>query len=92
MYRGAHPTAEDVQLVIEVSDTTLKFDRGQKLALYARHGVPEVWVVDLVNDQLHCMSQPLAERYQVERSLQPPAEVTVAGMPDIRLELRQLFE
>lgn len=92
MYRSAHPTADDVLLVIEVSDTTLKFDRGRKLALYARHGVPEVWVVDLVNNQLHCMSQPVAERYQVERSFQGSTEVSVAALPDTRLQLRQLFE
>ncbi|MET0657457.1 MAG: Uma2 family endonuclease [Steroidobacteraceae bacterium] len=91
LYEGSHPTAEDVHLVIEVSDTTLKFDRGPKLALYARHGVPEVWVVDLVNNQLHCMSQPSGDRYRVERSLEAPAEVTVAALPDVRLELKKLF-
>ena len=47
-YRNSHPTAADVLLLVEVADSSLAYDRGPKLALYARHGVPEVWVVDLV--------------------------------------------
>jgi Uma2 family endonuclease len=43
-YRNSHPTAADVLLLIEVSDSTLRFDRGEKAALYARHGVCEVWI------------------------------------------------
>jgi Uma2 family endonuclease len=42
------PSAADVLLIIEVSDTSLRYDREDKLPLYARHGVPEVWIVDLV--------------------------------------------
>jgi Uma2 family endonuclease len=41
------PSAADVLLLIKVSDTSLRYDREVKLPLYARHGVPEVWIVDL---------------------------------------------
>jgi hypothetical protein len=43
--RAGHPSAGDVLLLVEISDSSLAFDRGAKLALYARFGVPEVWTV-----------------------------------------------
>jgi Uma2 family endonuclease len=46
-YAAGHPVAEDVLLVIEVADTSLPYDRDNKVPLYARHGIPEVWLVDL---------------------------------------------
>lgn len=46
-YRTAPPLAEDVLLLIEVADSSLRVDREVKAPLYARHGVPEYWVVDL---------------------------------------------
>ncbi len=46
-YRESLPVPEDVLLLIEVSDTTLAYDRGVKLPLYARSGIREVWIVDL---------------------------------------------
>ena len=49
LYAGGHPTATGVLLLVEVADSSLAYDRGRKLALYARHGVPEVWIVDLVH-------------------------------------------
>jgi len=47
-YRANHPSAADVLLLVEVSDSSLTYDRGRKLALYAHFGVPEVWIADLV--------------------------------------------
>jgi Uma2 family endonuclease len=50
---GRHkPSAADTLLVIEVSDTTLRFDRERKLPAYRRGGVPEVWIVNLADRQL----------------------------------------
>ncbi|HET7131630.1 MAG TPA: Uma2 family endonuclease [Gammaproteobacteria bacterium] len=51
-YRHAHPTGRDVLLLIEVSDSTLRYDLENKARLYAKHGIPEYWVFDLVN---HCI-------------------------------------
>jgi Uma2 family endonuclease len=46
-YGSAHPTPADVLLVSEVADTTLAFDRDVKVPIYARFGIPEVWLVDI---------------------------------------------
>ncbi len=46
-YQTRHPEAADVLLLVELSETSLAYDRGVKLPLYARFAVPEVWIVDL---------------------------------------------
>jgi Uma2 family endonuclease len=49
-YRNRHPQPEDVFLLVEISDTTLERDQEEKLPVYARAGIAEVWIVDL-NEQ-----------------------------------------
>src|SRR5712691_8613860 len=46
-YSSRHPVGEDTYLVLEVSDTTLRYDRDRKVPLYAKSGVPEVWIEHL---------------------------------------------
>ncbi|MFO1349314.1 MAG: Uma2 family endonuclease [Gammaproteobacteria bacterium] len=46
-YSVANPTPDDILLIIEIADTTARYDREVKVPLYARHGIPEVWLVDL---------------------------------------------
>lgn len=53
-----HPTPEDVLLLIEVADTSLEYDRRTKLPLYARHGIPEEWIVDLTSDVVSVHRDP----------------------------------
>ena len=57
-YDDAHPTPSQTGLVVEVSETTLAFDLGVKLALYAAAKIPEYWVVDLANGKLHVHTLP----------------------------------
>ena len=57
-YAGKRPAPEDVLLLREVSDTTLGFDREVKLPLYARASIPEVWIVELVNERVRAYSRP----------------------------------
>jgi Uma2 family endonuclease len=64
---GRLPEPEDVLLVVEVSDTTLSYDRNIKLPRYAAAGIPEVWIVDLEGSRVEAYSQPSAEGYFVSR-------------------------
>lgn len=57
-YRTAHPQPPDVLLVIEVADTSVRYDREVKIPLYARHGIPEVWLLDLHNTRLEIYRRP----------------------------------
>jgi Uma2 family endonuclease len=58
-----HPRPADVYLLVEVSDSTLTKDRLLKLPLYAAHGVPELWIVNLVDKQIEVYTEPHGNEY-----------------------------
>lgn len=62
-FSDRHPGPEDLQLVVEVSDTTLRFDRTTKALLYARAGIEEYWILDLNNSRLLVHRQPASHGY-----------------------------
>ena len=62
-YRTALSTPPDVLLVIEVSGSTLAYDRAVKAPLYAAHGIPELWIVDLVGQKVEVHRKPEAGLY-----------------------------
>ena len=84
-YTRSHPTASDVLLVIEVSETTLRYDQRIKAPLYARHGVPELWIIDLEHLQMHLLRSPQDETYAEASVITEPGLVTLAA--DSRLEV-----
>ncbi len=63
-YTESLPVPEDVLLLIEVSDTTLAYDRGVKLPLYARAGIGEVWIVNLPAETVERYTGPSANGYR----------------------------
>lgn len=63
-YRDSLPGPEDVLFLIEVSDTTLSYDRNVKLPLYARSGIPEVWIFDLTGEIVERHSGPSGDIYR----------------------------
>jgi Uma2 family endonuclease len=64
-YAKAHPTPREAMLVVEVAMSSLAFDLGTKLGAYARCGVREYWVVDLVNERVEVFRGPDGDRYRV---------------------------
>jgi Uma2 family endonuclease len=88
-YASEQPRAADVLLVVEVSDTTLKFDVGAKARLYARHGVPELWVADLTKRRLQMFRAPRGGKYG-ERSARAAGVVDIAGL-GLSVDLSGLF-
>jgi len=66
-YERSLPRAADVLLLIEVSDTTLAYDRGAKLPIYAANGIAEVWLVDLEADTIETHTDPAAHGYRKVR-------------------------
>jgi Uma2 family endonuclease len=63
-FLSEHPKATHSLLVVEVSDTTLRFDRSRKRRAYARSGVQEYWIVNLVHRQLEVFRDPVGLRYR----------------------------
>lgn len=57
-YRDAHPVGDDVRIVIEVSDSTVTFDRSRKIPKYAACGIPEAWLIDLESEHVEVHSMP----------------------------------
>ena len=67
-YAAGHPNPPEIGLVVEVSYTTLAKDRGLKLRLYARAGIPEYWIVDLEAEEIVVHTEPSGESYtRIER-------------------------
>ncbi len=64
LYAAHHPTPADVLLVIEVADTTLRFDQNVKTRLYAKAGIPEVWIVDIAHEQIIGYTDPSGRKYE----------------------------
>jgi Uma2 family endonuclease len=85
-----HPQPSDLLLVIEVSDSTLRFDRLVKVPLYARHGIPELWVIDVNALQLHCMRQVQSEGY-ASITLFTGGQVDIAGLPGASVDLSSVL-
>ena len=64
VYDSSYPVAEDALLLVEVSQTSLAYDRGIKLPLYASHLIPEVWIVNLEQRQLEVYREPRPGTYK----------------------------
>jgi Uma2 family endonuclease len=62
-YRRATPRPEDVLLIIEVADSSLAYDRNVKRSLYARHRIPEFWIVNLAAKEVEVCRSPEGEQY-----------------------------
>jgi Uma2 family endonuclease len=75
------PTASQVYLVIEVAESSLLHDRGWKLQKYAEAGIPECWIVNLIDKQIEVYTQPRGEAYLALTTYRPGESVplTVAG-------------
>jgi Uma2 family endonuclease len=90
-YRNALPTAADVMLLIEVADTTFKYDREIKLPAYARHGIAEVWLIDLKGGTLEIYREPGSKGYR--KLLRPDRSETIAPalISEARLPLTEIW-
>jgi Uma2 family endonuclease len=91
-YSGKFPEAADVLLLIEVSDSSLSFDQGVKLNLYARYGISEYWVVDVEGRRIVTYREPAAKGY-LRRSEFTAAETVVPqAFPGISIAVGELFD
>jgi Uma2 family endonuclease len=90
-YAGKKPLAEDALLVVEVADTTLRYDRDVKVPRYAAAGVPEVWIENLVDDLLLVYRDPVADRYTTTRAFARGASISATACPDVTFTVDDLI-
>lgn len=86
-----HPTPEDVFLVVEVCDTSLAYDRGVKLRLYAREGIPEVWLVEIGPDQISVHRGPTPNGYRDSRVYRRGESSSLLAFPRLTLAVDDIL-
>lgn len=90
-YGGKTPEAADVLLLIEVSDSSLSFDQGVKLNLYARYGIAEYWVVDVAGKRVVTYREPTATGYVRKLELEAADIVMPQAFPEIKIAVGEVF-
>jgi len=90
-YESSHPRPEDVLLLVEVADSSRRFDGEVKVPLYARHAIAEVWLLDLKQQRLEVYRDPGPEGYR--QVLLPDRSQSVAPLllPDVEIAVAELW-
>jgi hypothetical protein len=90
-YGTAHPTPADALLLVEVADTSLERDRGRKLPLYARTGVPEVWIVNRQADAVEVFRGPSRGGYGERQVCGRGQTLAPVAFPDLALRIDDIL-
>lgn len=90
-YASALPVADDVLLVIEVADTSLGYDRDEKLPRYAAASIPEVWIVDVARERIEQYTEPRGNHYGLKRIVARGESVAAQGNLGVQCDIDQLF-
>ncbi len=90
-YGGRHPEPDDVLLVVEVADSSLLYDRRTKIPLYARAGIPEVWLVDLPGRRIEVHREPSFRVYREVKILTRGRRLASAAFPRILLRVSEIL-
>jgi len=90
-YSSRHPNADDVLLLIEVADSSLVFDQNQKLHLYALHGIPEYWLLNLNDDCLEVYRNPNGEVYAEKTTLRGDDTITLSQLNEISIRMADIL-
>ena len=90
-YKLSLPRPDDILLIIEVADTSLQYDRQIKIRLYASHGIPEVWLVDLVGKALTVFRSPSELAYQEIIATPSLGRLSPKRLSTLTLDLSSLF-
>jgi Uma2 family endonuclease len=90
-YKVARATRDDVQLLVEVAESALRYDRIVKLRLYAEVGVPEYWIVDCEAEAVEVYRDPAAPGYRSVEHITGDRAVSPLAYPDVALRLADIF-
>ncbi|HUN72609.1 MAG TPA: Uma2 family endonuclease [Steroidobacteraceae bacterium] len=91
-YKNKRPSPTDVFAIVEISHSSLHHDREIKLPLYARHGIPEVWIVDVARPVIHFFHTPHAGQFTFTSSTPAPGPVSLRRLAGATVDLTGLFD
>jgi Uma2 family endonuclease len=86
-YARERPRPNEIALIVEVADSSLAFDLGEKRAKYAGAAIPEYWVVDLKEDVVHVFRNPRGEVYLERLTAKPGDVISPAEYPDVAIDV-----
>jgi Uma2 family endonuclease len=90
-YCSRHPNADDVLLLIEVADSSLSFDQNQKLRLYARHNIPEYWLLNLKDSCVEVYRQPHEDVYGEKTTLRIGDTITLSQLNQLTINMADIL-
>jgi Uma2 family endonuclease len=90
-YRDRYIEPGDVLLIVEVSDTSLRRDRELKLPLYARAGIPEVWIADVQDQRVEVYRSPGPGAYASVRRIGQGESIAPVAFPDLVISVDEVF-
>ncbi len=90
-YASAHPGPQDVLLIIEVAETSADSDRKLKLPLYAKAGIPEVWIWELASKRVEMYRQPAGRKYLVVETYNEGQIISPQAFPNLKVDLNEVF-
>ena len=90
-YGLATATPEDILLLVEVSDTTLRRDLGRKARIYANSGITEYWVVDLNAQVIYVHSEPVDGAYRTRTIMVRGAQVSAQFAPTVQFTIQEIL-
>ncbi len=90
-YADAHPYPNDILLVIEVADTSLGYDREEKVPLYASAGIPEMWLVNLSEAVIEVYSNPVDGVYSPVRQVARGGVLDAASLPGLSIRAADIL-
>lgn len=91
-YTSRHPQPQDVFLLIEVADSTLEYDREEKLPAYGRAGIAEVWIVNLQDATIEVYREPHFTGYGSKTLLRSGAQARPLAFPDVVVDVAELLK
>lgn len=90
-YATAHPQPQDIFLLIEVSDSTVMYDREEKIPLYAEANIIEVCLVDINEQIVEVYQQPTAAGYQLMQKFISGKILSIKAFPDVNITVNEIF-
>ncbi len=86
-----HPFSHDAFLIVEISDSSLTYDRTRKLRKYATTGVREYWIVNLKDDVIEVHREPIGDHYSRVTTYAPGDTISPLAFPDVSVQVAEII-